>query len=324
MIKNILLIAVGVLVVLLPFLSNDYVLSIAILSLYFAYVGQAWNLMMGYAGQLSLGHALYVGLGAYIGAGCYVHLGLSPWISLVASFLVTAGIGAFIAWLGFRFAIKGVHFSLLTISFAECARLIFEHWQFVGASGGLFIPVSGGQSMDIVHLRGGSTMFYYLFVLLTMFLFFLTKKILQTRFGYQMLALREDQQAAESLGIPLLRVKIIAVALSGGLASLGGLFYAFYQNSLFPGQTFAMARSIEFLMGPIVGGVGTLFGPIAGALLLTPLGEGLVYLVDVLHLNAPGVKHLFYGTAMLLIMLYLPKGLWPALKNRFWPNAHVL
>lgn len=314
----------GILVVVFPYLSNDYVLSIVILSLYFAYVGQAWNLMMGYAGQLSLGHALYVGLGAYIGAGCYVHLGLSPWISLIFAFSFTAILGAFIAWLGFRFAIKGVHFTLLTISFAECARLVFEHWQYVGASGGLFLPVSQTHSIDILHLRGSSTMFYYVFVFATIALFLFTRRILQTRFGYQMLALREDQQAAESLGIPLLRVKIIAVALSGGLASIGGLFYAFYQNSLFPEQTFAMARSIEFLMGPIVGGVGTLVGPIVGALLLTPLGEGLVYLVDALHFNIPGLKHLFYGVCMLLIMLYLPKGLWPSFKNRFWPHSHVI
>lgn len=308
-------------VLIIPFLTNDYILSILILSLYFAYVGQAWNIMMGYAGQLSLGHALYVGLGAYIGAGCYVHFGLSPWVAAPLAFLFTACLGACIAWLGFRFAIKGVYFSLLTIAFAECARLIFEHWEYVGASGGLFLPVSNGASLDFLHLRGSSTLFYYIFVGLTLGICLLTRFILRTRFGYHMLALREDQQAAESLGIPLIRVKMTAVALSGGLASLGGLFYAFYQNSLFPEQTFAMARSIEFLMGPIVGGVGTLAGPIVGALLLTPLGEGLVYIVDALNLHLVGLKHLFYGLSMLLIMLYLPKGIWPTLKERLWQNG---
>lgn len=322
--KNIFLFLLGVLIVALPFVCNDYILSILILSLYFAYVGQAWNLMMGYAGQLSLGHALYVGVGAYLGAGFFVHFNLSPWLSMIIIFCFTAGLGAFIAWLGFRFAIKGVHFTLLTIAFAECARLVFEHWHYFGATAGLFIPVKSDQGIDLLNLRGSSTMFFYLFASLTTLMFIFVRKVLKTKLGFQMLALREDQQAAESLGIPLLKVKITAVALSGGLASIGGLLYAFYQNSLFPDQAFGMARSVEFLMGPIVGGVGTLLGPIVGALVLTPLGESMAYLADALQIHIPGLKHLFYGLSMLAIMLFLPKGLWPTVKNRIWPNAHVL
>ena len=301
----------------LPFVLDDYVLSVVILSLYFAYVGQAWNMMMGFAGQLSLGHALYVGLGAYIGAGFYVHFHLSPWISAILSFAIAAMIGACIAWLGFRFAIKGVHFSLLTIAFAECARLIFEHWHYFGATAGLFLPVKTDQTTDLLNLRGSPALFYYTFLVMVICLYAFVRKLLKTRFGYFMLALREDQQAAESLGIPLLKIKIITVAISGGLASLGGLVFAFYQNSLFPEQTFAMARSIEFIMGPIVGGVGTLLGPIVGALLLTPMGEGLAYVVDMMNLHLPGLKHLFYGLAMLLIMLFMPKGLWPFLQDKW-------
>ncbi|MBX9977550.1 MAG: branched-chain amino acid ABC transporter permease [Alphaproteobacteria bacterium] len=314
--KSIIFLVITLALMVAPWLCNDYVISILILSLYFAYVGQAWNLMMGYAGQLSLGHALYVGLGAYLGAGLFVHFNLSPWITAFIAFGVTAGIGAFIAWLGFRFAIKGVHFTLLTIAFAECARLIFEHWSYFGATAGLFLPVKGGQAIDIIHLRGKPILFYYVFLLMVGALFLVIRRLLQTRLGYFMLALREDQEAAASLGIPLLKVKIIAVALSGGLSSLGGLVYAFYQNSLFPEQTFSMASSIEFLMGPIVGGVGTLLGPIIGAFLLTPLGEGLAYTMDAMDFHVPGLKHLFYGSAMLAIMLFIPKGLWPTLKSR--------
>ena len=317
MIKSLLLLCALSAAIGLPFLLDDYLLSVVILSLYFAYVGQAWNMMMGFAGQLSLGHALYVGLGAYIGAGFFIHFNLSPWISALLSFTVAAMIGACIAWLGFRFAIKGVHFSLLTIAFAECARLIFEHWHYFGATAGLFLPVKTDQMTDVFNLRGDPFLFYYTFLVMVFCLYTFVRKLLKTRFGYFMLALREDQQAAESLGIPLLRIKIITVALSGGLASLGGLVFAFYQNSLFPEQTFAMARSIEFIMGPIVGGVGTLLGPIVGALLLTPMGEGLSFIVDMMQLHLPGLKHLFYGLAMLLIMLFMPKGLWPFLQNQW-------
>ncbi len=272
---------------------------------------------MGFAGQLSLGHALYVGLGGYLGAGFFVHLGLNPWLSLIIAFLFTSSLGAFIAWLGFRFAIKGVYFSLLTIAFAESARLIFDHLDFFGGTGGLFLPVKAGENWNILQLRGEPLMFYYLFLGATAGLYLFIRKLLKTRFGYHMLALREDQEAAQSLGIDLLRVKIIAVALSGGLSSVGGLLYAFHQNSLFPDQTFAMARSIEFLMGPIVGGVGTLVGPIMGALMLTPMGEGMTYLADSFGFNLPGLKHLFYGMAMLLIMLYRPKGVWPSIEDFF-------
>jgi len=310
--NRIVFIAIGILVSLLaPLFLDKYVLSILILSLYFAFVGQAWNLMMGFAGQLSLGHALYVGLGAYLGAGFFVQFGLNPWLTIIFAFCASAVLGAFIAWLGFRFAIKGVHFALLTIAFAESARLIFDHLDFFGGTGGLFLPVKGGEDWNFLQLRGQPLMFYYVFLGATAALCLFIRSLLKTRFGYYMMALREDQEAAQSLGIDLLRVKIIAVALSGGIASIGGLLFAFYQNSLFPDHTFAMARSIEFLMGPIVGGVGTLVGPIVGALLLTPLGEAMTALLDLVGLDLPGTKHLFYGLSMLLIMLYLPKGIWP-------------
>lgn len=301
----------------IPFLVDDYILSILILTFYFAYVGQAWNLMMGYAGQLSLGHALYVGLGAYIGASAFVHFHISPLLIAPVVFVLSALIGAFIAWIGFRFAIKGVHFTLLTIAFAECARIIFEHWQWFGAMAGFFIPVKGGGYHDWINLRAEPIFFYYTFFIMTVILYGFVRYVLSTRFGYFMLALREDPQAAESLGIPLLKTKVMAVALSGGLASLGGLVFAFYQSSLFPEQTFSMSRSIEFIMGPIVGGVGSALGPILGALILTPLGELLAHSVDLIDLNIPGVKHLFYGASMLGIVLFLPKGVWPSLRDAY-------
>ena len=301
----------------LPLVVDDYILSVLILAFYFAYVGQAWNLMMGYAGQLSLGHALYVGLGAYIGAAMFVHFKISPLLVAPIAFTVTALIGAFIAWVGFRFAIKGVHFALLTIAFSECARIVFEHWQFFGATAGFFIPVKGRGYQDLLNLRGTPIIFYYAFFIMTIALYAFTHNLLKTRFGYFMQALREDQEAAESLGIPLLKIKVMTVALSGGLSSLGGLVFAFYQNSLFPDHTFAMARSIEFIMGPIVGGVGSTLGPIVGALLLTPLGEFFAYGVDTINMDIPGVKHLFYGVAMLTIMLFLPRGIWPTLRDHF-------
>ena len=125
-----------------PLFAGDYVLTVLILILYFAYTGQAWNIMMGFAGQLSLGHALYVGLGAYTAAALYVHFGLGPWIGLLVAIPVAAITGAFIGFLAFRFRVAGVYFAILTIAFAEFARVGFDHLGWTNASSGLFLPVA--------------------------------------------------------------------------------------------------------------------------------------------------------------------------------------
>src|SRR5690242_520117 len=136
-----------------PLFVSDYLITVLILIFYFAYVGQAWNIMMGFAGQLSLGHALYFGLGAYTSAALYVHFGMSPWLGMIAGGVLAALVGAFIGALGFRFRIGGVYFAILTIAFAEFSRVLFDHFQWVGGSGGFFLPVKYGIN-DLWMLRG--------------------------------------------------------------------------------------------------------------------------------------------------------------------------
>ena len=145
-----------------PFLVNDYLLTILIIILYFAYTGQAWNIMMGFAGQLSLGHAIYVGLGAYTTASLYVHFGVSPWIGIFAAIPVAMVCGAVIGFLAFRFRVGGVYFAILTIAFAEFARVGFDHFTWVGGSSGFFLPVANYTVNDLWNLRGKPIMFYYL------------------------------------------------------------------------------------------------------------------------------------------------------------------
>lgn len=299
-----------------PWCVDNHILSILILTLYYAYMGQAWNLMIGFAGQLSFGHALYGGLGAYIAAGFLVHYNINPILSLPIVVIANALIGSFIGFLGFRFAIQGVYFSLLTIAFAECGRIIFEHWQWFGASAGLFIPIS--NSINLLNLRMPPYLFYYLFLLLVILCFYLCRYIMtKTRLGYYWLALREDPEAAQSLGINLLKTNVLAVSISAVLTGIGGVVYGFYVGSLFPGQTFAMTKSIELIMGPIIGGIGTLLGPILGAFILTPMGELINYVLSLFDLDLPGIKHIFYGTFMILVMFYLPKGIWVKIKPLF-------
>ena len=296
-----------------PWIANDYVLTILILILYFAYTGQAWNIMMGFAGQLSLGHALYVGLGAYTTAALYVHFGIAPWLGLPVAIAVAALCGAFMGFLAFRFGVAGVYFAILTIAFAEFARLGFDHFKWVGGSAGFFLPVANYTENDFWNLRGKPAMFYYLMLALTAVAFVLCHALLRSRMGYFWQAIREDEQAARSLGIDTFRYKMYAVVISAGMTSIGGVFVAFYHNNLFPEQTFHILRSIELILAPIIGGVGTLFGPIVGAFLLEGLSEGMRELLVAFGIDAPGAKQLFWGLCLLLIVIVLPNGIWPPL-----------
>ena len=258
-----------------PVFANDYLLTVLILILYFAYTGQAWNILMGFAGQLSLGHALYVGLGAYTTAALYVHFGIGPWLGMPVAILISVACGAIIGFLAFRFGVAGVYFAILTIAFSEFTRIGFDHFDWVGGSSGLFLPVANYTRNDLINLRGQPVMFYYVILALTAAAFVMCHALLRSRVGYYWQAIREDELAARSLGINTFRYKMIAIIISSGMTAPAGVFYAFYYNNLFPEQTFFILRSIEIILGPIIGGIGTLFGPVIGAFLLTGLSEAL-------------------------------------------------
>jgi branched-chain amino acid transport system permease protein len=299
-----------------PWLVNDYLLTVLITILYFAYAGQAWNVMMGFAGQLSLGHALYVGLGAYAAAVLYVDLGIGPWIGTIAAIAIATGAGALIGFLAFRFRVGGVYFAILTIAFAEFARIGFDHLSFVGASAGFFLPVANYARNDLWNLRGSPTMFYYVALVLTGAALAICQLLLKSRIGYYWLAIREDEQAARSLGINTFRYKMAAVVISAAMTSVAGVYFAFFYNNLFPEQVFHISRSIELILGPIIGGIGTLFGPLIGAFLLTGLSEIMQALLAAFGLDVPGAKQIFYGICLLAVVAGLPEGVWPWLVAR--------
>ena len=299
-----------------PYYCDAYALSVLILAFYTAYVGQTWNLLLGYAGQLSFGHALYAGIGSYLAAGLFLQFGWSPWLTMPLIILLTGLLGAAIGFLGFRFGVQGVYFTLLTIAFAECGRIIFDHWPLFGGTAGLFLPIN--HMPNFWYLRGNLTLFYYLFLSLVVAGFAISWMFLNTRLGYFSQAIRENEQAAQALGISTFWIKVKVMGLSASLTSLGGIFYAFYQNTLFPDQTFALSRSIELTMGTIIGGVGTLLGPIIGSLILVPLGELIHYIAGE---EIVGIKHMFYGFCLLGIILYLPKGIIPAFKS--WQKKRI-
>ena len=299
-----------------PWIVNDYLLTVLIIILYFAYAGQAWNIMMGFAGQLSLGHAIYLGLSGYVAATLFVRFGIGPWLGLLAAIPVAAACGAIIGYLAFRFGVAGVYFAILTIAFAEFARIGFDHLDFVNASSGLFLPVKQYAHNDLWRLRGDPTMFYYVILAATVVVFVLCHLLLRSRVGYFWLAIREDEQAARAVGINTFRYKMYAVMVSAALTAFAGVFYAFFYNNLFPEQVFSLSRSIEIILGPVIGGVGTLFGPILGAFVLTSLAETLNSVMTAFGFDLPGATQVFYGICLLLVVAGLPDGVWPPLARR--------
>ena len=299
-----------------PWLVNDYLVTVLILILYLAYAGQAWNIMMGFAGQLSLGHAIYVGLSAYIAAVLFTRFGVGPWLGFIAAVPVAAACGAVIGFLAFRFGVTGVYFAILTIAFAEFARIGFDHLDVVNAAGGLFLPVAQYAHNDPWRLRGDPTMFYYVILAATVGAFILCRVLLKSRIGYFWLAIREDEEAARSAGIATFRYKMYAVMISAAVTSFAGVFYAFFYNNLFPGQVFNISQSIQIILGPIIGGVGTLFGPILGAFVLTGLAESLNSVLSGFGVDLPGAEQVFYGACLLVVVVALPEGIWPWLARR--------
>jgi branched-chain amino acid transport system permease protein len=299
-----------------PWLAGAYALSVATLILYFAYTTQAWNVMMGFAGQLSLGHSLYVGVGAYTAGGLFYHLGIGPWAGLPLAIVVTALIGLAIGFLAFRFGVSGVYFALLTIAFAEFTRIGFDHLSWTGGPGGMFLKVEQRDSIDLIHFRGPPALYYYAMLALAGGALAFCSRLLGSRPGYYWRAIRENEEAAQALGINVFRWKLLAVAISAGMTAISGVFFAFYYNNLFPEQIFNTSRSIEIILGSVIGGVGTLFGPVVGAAALILLSEGVTETLTALGWAIPGSKQVIYGVVLLGVVVFLPHGIWPPLARR--------
>ena len=297
-------------------MAGNYALSVVTLILYFAYTGQAWNVMMGFAGQLSLGHSLYVGVGAYAAGGLFFHYGIGPWAGLPLAILLCVALGLIIGFLAFRFGISGVYFALLTIAFAEFTRIGFDHLDWLGGPGGMFLKVAQRDTWDILNFRGPPLMYYYAMLFLCGAALALCSWLLRSKAGYYWQAIRENEEAAQALGINTFRWKMLAVAISSAMTAVSGVFFAFYYNNLFPEQIFHISRSIEIILGPIIGGIGTLFGPILGAAVLTLLSDGITDGLAAMGWEIPGIKQVFYGVVLLAVVMFLPNGIWPFIAKR--------
>jgi branched-chain amino acid transport system permease protein len=185
----------------------------------------------------------------------------------------------------------------------------------------MFLKVAQRDTWDFLNFRGPPLMYYYTMLFLAALAFLICWILLRSRAGYYWQAIRENEEAAQALGINTFRWKMLAVAISAAMTSVSGVFFAFYYNNLFPHEIFSMNRSIELILGPVIGGVGTLFGPIFGAVALTLLSDGITEALAALGWEIPGIKQVFYGLVLLVVVMFLPHGVWPAIARKLKIHA---
>jgi branched-chain amino acid transport system permease protein len=301
--------AVGILVVAPPFLP-PYFLEILISVLLFGYLGAAWNILGGYAGQFSFGHAAYFGIGAYTSTLLFLTLGLTPWLGMLAGGVLAAVFGLFAGYLSFRYGLRGPYFSLVTLAFAEMLRVVAVNTKAVGSSLGLVIP--NRESAPLNFVFAGKLPYYYVILAMALAVLWITRRLERSKLGYSLLAIRENEDAAEAAGVDSLGMKLRAMALSSFLTALGGTFYAQYFAYIDPTITFGPAVSIQGLLQAIVGGAGTVLGPVIGAFVLTPMSE----LSRAALRGRAGVDVMLYGLVLILVISFLPNGLMGWVRRR--------
>jgi branched-chain amino acid transport system permease protein len=307
-------VALFLVVALLGTIFNTYLISLLTIVFLFAFIGQAWSLMLGLGGQLSIGHALFVGIGAYSVAVLNIRYGLSPWIGLLGGSLIAGAVGAALAWLSFRFEVRGIYFGLLTIAAAEFARVLFSGWEFVGGMQGLFFPAQSGEN-SFLMLRGSAKFYYFVALGAVAAGVGLTALIRRSFLGYIWRAMRDDEDASRALGVRTFLHKVLVVSISGAWAAIGGGLLALVQGSIFPDSIMGMGISVDVLIGPIVGGLGTAFGPLVGALIIIPMDHLMSSLSDMI--GVPGLNNVAYGVVLIAVVWFMPDGVWPPLFNFF-------
>lgn len=299
-----LLAAVFAILMLLPLFLDNYALGIFIMIFFWAYVGQSWNVLTGYTGHISLGHALYLGIGAYATTFLAQTIGLTPWVGMFLGGFIAVAIALFLGFLGFRFGLRGVYFVILTIAFAELTRLAVSHIEALGSFTGIFVDFN--PSFYNFQFRGNIP-YYYIALGFMVASLVVVRFIEVSRVGRFIVAIREDEEAAQALGVNTFKYNMIAIAISAFMTSLAGAFYANYIFYLHPNSLFGMSMSIELILRPIVGGLGTLFGPIIGSIILTPLSEiSRAYFAKG---GLEGLHLVLYGILTILVVLFMPKGI---------------
>lgn len=316
--KSVLSIALFALVVgAIPLVTTSGVwLNFVMMALYAGLLAQAWNILGGFGGQFSFGHALFFGFGAYVQAIAQLQWGFNPWVALVAAAGIAALVGLGVGALSFRYGLKGSYFALVTLAFAEVCRILALSLPFTGAGVGLMVPLRESAANMQFGSRVG-----YLYVILAMVVaaLLVSAWLRHSRFGAYLQAVRDNEDAARAAGVDPLRVKLGAIVLSGGFMGLAGAFYVQVFQYIDPGIAFGSSSSVEALVAAIVGGMGTVWGPLLGAFALHVLAD----LTRNLFGELPGINMVIYGCVLVLIVMFVPRGIAGAGQNvrRLWKGG---
>lgn len=293
-------------------IDNRYIIDILTLILFTALLGQSWNILGGYAGQFSFGSVVFFGTGAYTSSILLMTYGINPWIGMAASVITGAAVGAFIGYLSFRSGLRGSYFALITLAFAEAFRVLANSVEFTGGGIGIFIPHQPSLArMQFDHPAG----YYYIALALTGASIAVAMWLERSRFGAQLVAIRENEDAAEALGVNAFRCKMFAIMIAGAMGSVGGTFYAQKYLYVDPPIAYGVGTSVEMLLVTIVGGMGTVFGPLVGSFALLGVNE-----VTRHYLDTPGLSLILYGVILIAIIGYFPEGLTGIFKARRRPK----
>ncbi|MEO7392472.1 MAG: branched-chain amino acid ABC transporter permease [Ramlibacter sp.] len=281
--------------------QSGVALNFIMMALYACLLAQAWNILGGFGGQFSFGHALFFGTGAYVQAIAQQQ-GLNPWLALPLALAASAAVGLFVGALSFRYGLKGSYFALVTLAFAEVFRIVALSVPFTGGGVGLMVPLRESAANMQFGTRAG---YLWLVLGLVGVALLVSAWLRHSRFGAYLQAVRDNEEAARAVGVDPFRVKLAAIGISGALMGAGGAFYVQVFQYIDPGIAYGPGTSVEALVAAIVGGMGTLWGPVLGALALHVLAD----LTRNLFGQLPGINMVIYGVVLVLIVMFLPRGI---------------
>jgi branched-chain amino acid transport system permease protein len=294
------------------FVQSNVVLNFLIVALMIALAGQGWNILGGYGGQYSFGHAAFFGTGAYTTAILQVHYGVNAWLGFLAGIAAGAAAGAVIGGLAFRAGLRSSYFALVTLAFAEVLRIFASVAPITGAGVGLLIRLD--LHAEAFQFRSRAV-FYLIILALVAVSLIIAKALERSRVGTWLVAVRENEDAAMALGVNATAIKVAAMTISAAITAAAGCFYVQYFLFVDAPIGYGAWISIEALLTPIIGGAGTVFGALIGALAVKSIGEGAKFLTG----DIPGLDLMTFGAVLVLVIAFAPRGLVGALTDgREW------
>jgi branched-chain amino acid transport system permease protein len=309
---------VGALIVVLalwfPQVASKQLLTVGIMLWMYSYMSLSWNLAFGYCGVFSMGHSVLMGIGAYTSTMLLLKAGLSPWLGMLVGGVVSAVFAALFSMVAFRFKVKGLYFALLSFGLIIVFNAIFNSWDYVGGPVGLVIPFSR-ESQPTMFLFGSRAAYYHVMLAMTLVMVGFTYWVSRSRLGYFLVAIREDEDIAAAIGVNVFYYKVLIMAISGFFVAFGGTFYAQYFMFIDPGTLFSMGPMVQMQLGTMVGGAGTVVGPIVGSTVYIVI-EQLLRSLPFDTRQAVSLSKVVYGVALMAIIFYIPGGLMSVFKRR--------